>query len=80
MVGDDIEITVVHVDGDKVRLGISAPPEVSVHRKEVWEAIRRENRSAAWLIPFSLDARRILTGRTAPRVRQRSREPDAAVG
>ena len=55
MVGDDIEITVVHVHGDQVRLGISAPPEVSVHRKEVWEAIRRENRSAAWLIPFSLD-------------------------
>ena len=36
--------TVVDIRGDKVRLGIDAPKEVSVHRKEVWEAIRRENR------------------------------------
>ena len=46
MVGDDIEITVVDVRGDKVRLGINAPSEVPVHRKEVYEAIQRENRAA----------------------------------
>jgi len=51
MVGDDIEITVVDIRGDKVRLGINAPPEVSVHRKEVWEAIQRENRAAATVKP-----------------------------
>ena len=34
LVGDDIEITVVHIGGDTVRLGIKAPPKVSVHRKE----------------------------------------------
>jgi carbon storage regulator len=47
MIGDDIEITVVDIRGDKVRLGISAPRSVIVHRKEVWESIQRENREAA---------------------------------
>lgn len=42
IIGDDIKITVVEVRGDKVRLGISAPREVSVHRVEVYEAIQRE--------------------------------------
>lgn len=42
MVGDDVEITIVDVRGDKVRLGISAPREIPVHRKEVYEAIQRE--------------------------------------
>lgn len=47
MIGDDIEITVVDVRGDKVRLGINAPASVTVHRKEVYEAIKRENRNAS---------------------------------
>jgi carbon storage regulator len=47
MIGDDIEITVVDIRGDKVRLGINAPSEIPVHRKEVYEAIKRENRAAA---------------------------------
>ncbi|MCD6378055.1 MAG: carbon storage regulator CsrA [Planctomycetes bacterium] len=46
MIGDDIEITIVDVRGDKVRLGITAPPHIAVHRKEVYEAIRR-NKSAS---------------------------------
>lgn len=47
IIGDDIEITVVDIRGDKVRLGVSAPKEIDVHRKEVYDAIRRENREAA---------------------------------
>lgn len=43
MIGDDIEITVVDVRGDKVRLGINAPGEIPVHRKEIYEAIKKEN-------------------------------------
>ena len=47
MIGDDIEVTVVDIRGDKVRLGINAPKEIPVHRKEVYDAIRRENRANA---------------------------------
>lgn len=42
IIGDDIEVTIIDVRGDKVRLGIKAPKSVSVHRKEVYEAIQRE--------------------------------------
>ena len=54
MIGDDIEVTVVDIRGDKVRLGINAPKEISVHRKEVYDAIRRENRAAAQVQPGDL--------------------------
>jgi len=47
MIGDEIEITVVDVKKDVVRLGINAPREISVHRKEVYEAIQAENLAAA---------------------------------
>ncbi|NJL31864.1 MAG: carbon storage regulator CsrA [Phycisphaerales bacterium] len=47
MIGDEIEITVVDIRGDKVRLGIAAPRSVQVHRKEVFDAIRRENTAAS---------------------------------
>lgn len=42
VVGDLVRITVIEIRGDKVRLGINAPPEVPVHRKEVYEAIKRQ--------------------------------------
>jgi len=51
MIGDDIEITVVDIRGDKVRLGITAPTTIPVHRKEVYEAIKRENMAAAGMKP-----------------------------
>ena len=47
MIGDEVQVTVVDIRGDKVRLGINAPPHIPVHRKEVYEAIKRENESAA---------------------------------
>ena len=46
MIGDDVEITVVDIRGDKVRLGITAPPHIAVHRKEIYEAIRREKQAS----------------------------------
>ena len=49
MIGDDIELTVVDIRGDKVRLGIKAAPQIAIHRKEVYDAIKRENEQAARL-------------------------------
>ena len=42
MIGDNVEVTIVDVRGDKVRLGITAPRDISVHRREVYDAIQRE--------------------------------------
>lgn len=42
-IGDDIVVTIVDVRGDRIRLGIEAPPNVPVHRQEIYEAIQREN-------------------------------------
>jgi carbon storage regulator len=47
MIGDNVQVTIVDIRGDKVRLGIVAPAEIPVHRKEVYDAIQRENRKAA---------------------------------
>ncbi len=63
MIGDDIEVTVVDIRGDKVRLGINAPREISVHRKEVYDAIRRENRAAAQVKPEDVSG---VAGKSAP--------------
>jgi carbon storage regulator len=51
IIGDNVVVTIVDVRGDKVKLGIEAPQDVSVHRREVYEAIRRENQQAAKLRP-----------------------------
>ena len=48
MIGDEIEITVVDIRGDKVRLGITAPTRIAVHRKEVYDAIKREKAIKSW--------------------------------
>ncbi|TWT42695.1 carbon storage regulator CsrA [Botrimarina hoheduenensis] len=47
IIGDNVVVTIVDVRGDKVRLGIDAPVEIPVHRREVYEAIQRENRRAS---------------------------------
>ena len=51
IIGDDIEITIVAIRGDKVSLGINAPRSIAVHRKEVYDAIKRENRRAMQVTP-----------------------------
>ena len=47
MIGDSIEISVVDIKGDQVKLGIRAPREVKVFRTEVYHAIQEENRAAS---------------------------------
>lgn len=49
MIGDEVEIVIVDIRGDKVRLGVNAPSSVAVHRKEIYESIRQENTNAATL-------------------------------
>ncbi len=43
MIGDDIKISVLGVKGNQIRLGVSAPREVAVHREEIYQRIQREN-------------------------------------
>jgi carbon storage regulator len=47
MVGNNIEVRILEVRGDQVRLGFAAPREIAIYRKEVHEAIQRENAQAA---------------------------------
>jgi len=47
MIGDAVEVKIVEVKGDYVKLGITAPKNIPVHRKEIYEAIQRENIEAA---------------------------------
>ncbi len=54
-IGDDVEITIVEVRGDQVRLGVAAPRNVTVHRKEVYLQIQQENQAAAASDPSALD-------------------------
>lgn len=43
MIGDDVAITVLGVKGNQVRIGVTAPKDVAVHRQEIYERIRKEN-------------------------------------
>ena len=51
IIGDNIVVTIVDIRGDKVRLGIQAPTEIPVHRREVFEAIQRENLQSSRMQP-----------------------------
>lgn len=46
MIGDDIEVVVIDIKGDQVKLGIRAPKRVAVHRKEIYDEIKKENIAA----------------------------------
>ena len=54
MIGDQIEISVVDIRGDQVKIGIKAPQKVKVYRQEVYEAIQKENIAALETNPKSL--------------------------
>ena len=53
-IGDKIKITILDVKGGQVKLGIEAPPHVAVHREEIYERIRDENRRASEISPRGL--------------------------
>ncbi|HOJ29563.1 MAG TPA: carbon storage regulator CsrA [Spirochaetota bacterium] len=46
MIGDDIEIVIIDIKGDQVKLGIKAPKSIAIHRKEIYEEIQKENIAA----------------------------------
>ncbi|WP_342559409.1 carbon storage regulator CsrA [Metasolibacillus sp. FSL K6-0083] len=46
MVGDQIEVKILAVEGDQIKLGIIAPKSVKVHRSEVFQAIQEQNKEA----------------------------------
>jgi carbon storage regulator len=47
VIGDDIEVVVLEVRGEQVRIGVRAPKAITIHRKEIYEQIRQENLKAA---------------------------------
>ncbi len=55
IINDNIEITILEVQGDQVRIGINAPKSVSIHRKEVFLEIQQENKRASEVGNVSLD-------------------------
>ncbi len=66
IIGDNVVVTIVDIRGDKVRLGIDAPSEIPVHRREVYEAIQRENLRASQLEPKDAAMVRPLDGSQSP--------------
>ena len=62
MIGTDIEITILEVRGEQVRVGIRAPRAVAIHRKEVFDQIREENLTAIDAQADSLPALEDLKG------------------
>lgn len=48
-IGDDIEVKVIAIDGDQVKIGIDAPKHIDIHRKEIYLSIQEENSRAASL-------------------------------
>jgi len=56
-IGENIEIKVLGVEGDQIKLGIHAPKSIDIHRKEIYEAIQKENNEA---VNVSLDVLEVL--------------------
>lgn len=56
MIGDSIELTIIEVQGDQVRIGINAPKNVSIFRKELFIEIQEENKKAASIGMSKLDS------------------------
>lgn len=63
IISDNVEVMITDVSGEHVKLGIRAPRHISVHRKEVYEAIRQENMAAAKTKPTDMKALRSLLRR-----------------
>ena len=80
VIGKDIVITVLEVRGDQVRIGVSAPRDVDVHREEVFLELQETNRAAASPSPQAVEALGSLlppaSGRPEQPVEDRTVDPD----
>lgn len=56
MIGNDIEITIIDIQGDQVKIGLKAPKNVSIYRKELYLEIQEENKKAATADVVELDS------------------------
>ena len=77
IVGDNVEIKIVEVRGEYVKLGISAPRSIPVHRKEIYEAIKKENEAAAQT--GHIDEKKLdqmLNEETDPNPKKNKKKPD----
>ncbi|MEN6393669.1 MAG: carbon storage regulator CsrA [Anaerolineaceae bacterium] len=75
VINNDIVITILAIDGDKVKVGIAAPREITVLRKELWDAINDQNKIAELLSnnpePASFDElRKFLTEETTAEIEE----------
>lgn len=55
VIGDQIEVIIVEIKGDQVRMGIKAPRDISIYRQEIYEEIQHENRAAANSVKLPLE-------------------------
>lgn len=60
MIGDDIEITIVSIDGEQVKIGINAPKQIDIHRKEIFLDIQKSNQEAAQRKDITINLQQML--------------------
>ena len=64
VLGNDIEITLLEIKGDQVKIGINAPKSVPIYRKEIYDQIQEENRNAAQVQIDLKELKNLFTGNT----------------
>ena len=79
-IGDDVRIVILDIKGGQVKIGIEAPPDVSVHREEIYERIRVENQRAGGIAPDEVrEAAEILRRQRRVQKRRDQRNDDGSL-